>query len=58
LHTLDLGRSFTTLREPCNNHRLRCAIVWLHVTNHVHHGFPSYSVKQFHACKSWYTNTV
>jgi hypothetical protein len=29
------------LREPCNNQRPRWDIAWLHVTNHLYHGFPS-----------------
>ena len=41
LHTLNLGCTFITLREPCNNQRLRCDIAWLHVTNHIYHGFLS-----------------
>jgi hypothetical protein len=32
---------FITLRQPCNNQRHRCDIAWLHVTNHLYHGFPS-----------------
>ena len=41
LHTLNLDCSFITLREPCNNQRPRCDIAWLHVTNHLYHGFLS-----------------
>ena len=26
-------------RKPCNNRRPRCDIEWLHVTNHLYHGF-------------------
>jgi hypothetical protein len=37
LHTLNLGCSFITIREPCNNQRLRCDIEWLHVANHLYH---------------------
>jgi hypothetical protein len=40
LHTLNLGCSFITLVEPCNNQQPRCDITWLHVTNHLYHGFP------------------
>ena len=40
LHTLNLGCSFIVLRELCNNQRPRCDIAWLHVTNHLYHGFP------------------
>ena len=29
------------LSVPCNNQRPRCDIAWLHVTNHLYHGFPS-----------------
>ena len=36
LHTLNLGCSFITLRELCNNQRHRCDIAWLRVTNHLH----------------------
>jgi hypothetical protein len=36
LHTLNMGCSFNTLREPCNNQRPRCDIVWLHVINHLY----------------------
>ena len=32
IHTLNLGCSLITLREPCNNQRPRCDIAWLHVT--------------------------
>ena len=39
--TLNLGCSCITLREPCNNQRPRCDITWLHVTNHLYHGFLS-----------------
>jgi len=38
---LNLGCSFITLWETCFNHRPRCDIAWLHVTNHLYHGFPS-----------------
>ena len=38
LHTLNLGCSFRTLREPCNNQRPRCDIACLHVINHSYHG--------------------
>ena len=41
LHILNLGRSFITLREPCNNQLPRCDIAWLRVTNYLYHGFPS-----------------
>jgi len=41
LHTLNIGCSFITLREPCNNQRPRCDSAWLHVTTHLYHGFPS-----------------
>ena len=44
---LDLGYSFITLREPCNNQRPRCDIAQLHVTNHFYHGFQSLAVKQY-----------
>ena len=37
MHTLNLGCSFITIREPCNNQRLRCDIEWLHVANHLYH---------------------
>ena len=30
LYTLNLGCSFTTLREPCNNQRSRCDIAFLY----------------------------
>jgi len=43
LHTLNLGCSIITLREQCNNQRPRCDIVWLDVTNHLFHDFPSIS---------------
>ena len=33
------GCSFITLKEQCNNQRPRCDIAWLHVTNHLYHGF-------------------
>ena len=49
LHTLNLCYCFITLREPCNNQRPRCDITWPHVTNHLYHGFPSYTVKQSNA---------
>ena len=29
LHTLNLGCSFRTHRDPCNNQRSRCDIAWL-----------------------------
>ena len=38
LHTLSLGCSFRTLRDPCKNQRPRCDIAWLHVINHSYHG--------------------
>ena len=41
LYTLNLGCSFITFREPCNNQRLKYDIPWLLVTNHLYHGFPS-----------------
>ena len=44
LHTLSMDCCCITLREPCNNQRPRCDIVWLHVTNHLFHGFPSLTV--------------
>ena len=31
LHTLNLGCSFITLRDPCNNKLPRCDIAWLRV---------------------------
>ena len=31
LHTLNLGCSFITLREQCNNQRSRCDIACLHI---------------------------
>jgi len=34
-----MGYGFITLGEPCNNQRPRCDITWLHVTNHLYHGF-------------------
>ena len=40
LHTLNMGSSFVTLRQPCNNLGPRCDIAWLHVTNHLYHDFP------------------
>ena len=40
-HTLNLGCSFITLRESCNNQRPRCDIAWLLVTNQLYDGFPS-----------------
>ena len=40
VHTLNMDCSFITLREPCNNQRPRCDIAWLHITNHLYHGFP------------------
>ena len=40
-HTLNLVCSFITLREPCNNQRPICDIVWIHVTNHLYHDFLS-----------------
>ena len=46
LYTLNLGCSFITLREPCNNQLPRCDIALLHVKKHLYHGFPSYPVKQ------------
>ena len=39
LHTLNLGCSFITLREPCNNQRPRGDIAWLHATYHSYHDF-------------------
>jgi hypothetical protein len=39
LQALNLGCSFITLREPCNNQRLRCDIAWLHVSNNIYLGF-------------------
>ena len=51
LHSLNLGCSFITLREPCNNQRSICAIAWLYVTNHLHHGFPRSTVKQSNAVR-------
>ena len=36
-----LGGSFITVGEPCNNQHPRCDIAWLHVINHLYHGFPS-----------------
>jgi len=36
----NLGCSFITLRELCNNQWPRCDIAWLHVTKHLYHGFP------------------
>jgi hypothetical protein len=36
-HSLNLGCSFITFREPCNNQRPRCDIAWLHDTNHLYH---------------------
>jgi hypothetical protein len=41
LRRLNLGCSFISLIEPCNNQRPRCDIAWLHVTYHLYHGFPS-----------------
>ena len=41
LHTLNLDCSFITVTEPCINQRSRCDIAWLHVTNHLYHGFLS-----------------
>ena len=32
LHTLNMGCSFITLRQQCNNQRPRCDNAWLHVT--------------------------
>jgi hypothetical protein len=34
-----MGYCFITLREPCNNQRPICIMSWLHVTNHLYHGF-------------------
>jgi len=39
LHTLILGCSFITLREPCNTQRPRCDIAWFQVTNNLYHTF-------------------
>jgi len=42
LHTLNLGCSFITFREPCNNLRFRYAITTcLHSTNYLYRAFPS-----------------
>jgi hypothetical protein len=41
LYTLNMGCSFITLREPCNNLGHRYDIAWLHATNHLYHDFPS-----------------
>ena len=49
LHTLNLGCSFSALGEPCNNQRPRCDIAWLHVANHLYHGFPSSIVEPFNS---------
>ena len=38
LNTLNMGCSFITPREPCNNKRPRCDIAWPHITNHLYHG--------------------
>jgi hypothetical protein len=46
LHTLNLGCSFITLREPYNNKRPRCDIAWLHVTNDLYHD----QKKKVHLC--------
>jgi len=40
LHTLNLGYSFITHREPCNSQPPRCDIAWFHVTNHLFSGIP------------------
>ena len=42
LHTLNLGCSFITYREPCNHSSQppRCDIAWLHATNHLFSGIP------------------
>ena len=37
MYALNLGISFITLREPCNNQRPRCDIAWLHVINYLYH---------------------
>jgi hypothetical protein len=38
---LKSGCNFIALRDLCNNQQPRCDIAWLHVTNHLYHGFPS-----------------
>jgi hypothetical protein len=38
LHTSNLGCSFNSLRESCNNQQMY-DIAWLHVTNHLYHGY-------------------
>ena len=51
LHTLNLGSSFITLREQCNNQRPRCDIVWLHAKNNLYHAFDCLTVSLE---KPWY----
>jgi hypothetical protein len=48
LHTLI---RFITLREPCNNQRPRFDIAWLRITNHLYHGFPTFTFKQSHSSR-------
>ena len=55
LHTLNLGCSCITLREPCNNQQSRCGIAWLHAQiMYTTHTFSELNVKQSnHIQKSW-----
>ena len=55
MHTLNLGCSFITLREPFNNQLPRFDIAWLHVTNQLYHSLPSYTVKQSHFAVDYLT---
>jgi hypothetical protein len=41
LHTLNLGCSCITLRQPCNNQRPKSDIA-----NHLYHGFPSKTIER------------
>ena len=58
--SLNLGCSRITLRELCNNQRPRCDIGWLHVTNHLYHGFPSFAFDflTVYLGKPWYAYYV
>ena len=37
--SFDLFVIYISERKPCNHQRPRCDIEWLHVTNHLFHGF-------------------
>ena len=43
--------SCITLQEQCNNQRPRYDIAWLHVTNHLYHGFPTVKIIECEANK-------